>query len=226
MTFGEKIIRFNKDLSLEAVLPKGVVVMNPFQDAYALSLCQKFYGQYYNDTEVRYIILGINPGRLGGGLTGIPFTDPVKLVALCGIENTLHKKSELSADYIYQMIAAFGGIEKFYNRFYFNSVCPLGFTKQGKNLNYYDLPELQEVVTGFIVNSLKRQLQFGIHTEVAYCLGEGKNYKFISHLNEEYHFFKKIIPLAHPRFIMQYKRKHVNEYIDDYLQRFHANDLD
>ena len=129
-------------------------------------------------------------------------------------------------DYIYQMMAAFGGLEKFYNRFYFNSVCPLGYTKQGKNLNYYDLPELQEAVTGFIVNSLKRQLQFGIHTEVAYCLGEGKNYKFLSRLNEEYHFFKKIIPLAHPRFIMQYKRKQVKEYIDDYLQKLHANDYD
>ena len=63
-------------------MPKGVVMMNPFQDAYALSLCQKFYTQYYSDTEKRHIILGINPGRLGGGVTGIPFTDPVKLVAL------------------------------------------------------------------------------------------------------------------------------------------------
>ena len=220
MTFGEKVLHFNKSLDLTARLPIGVVVMNPFQNDYALSLCQKFYTQYYNDSKERHIILGINPGRLGGGLTGIPFTDPVKLEALCGIANTLDKKAELSADYIYLMIEAFGGIEKFYRQFYFNSICPLGFTKDGKNLNYYDIKELQEAVKDFMLNSLKKQINFGINTEVAYCLGEGENFKFISRLNEEHHFFKKIIPLAHPRFIMQYKRKKVNEYIEDYLQKF------
>ena len=220
MTFGEKVLHFNKSLDLTARLPIGVVVMNPFQNDYALSLCQKFYTQYYNDSNERHIILGINPGRLGGGLTGIPFTDPVKLEKHCGITNTLVKKTELSADYIYLMISAFGGIEKFYHQFYFNSICPLGFTKDGKNLNYYDIKELQEGVKDFMINSLKKQISFGINTEVAYCLGEGENFKFISRLNEEQHFFKKIIPLAHPRFIMQYKRKKVNEYIEDYLQKF------
>ncbi len=194
--------------------------MNPFQNGYALSLCQKFYSQYYHDNEQRHIILGINPGRLGGGLTGIPFTDPVKLEKHCGIENTLGKKTELSADYIYLMINAYGGLEKFYHRFYFNSICPLGLTKDGKNLNYYDIRELEGAVKGFMIESLQKQINFGINTEVAYCLGEGENFKFISCLNEEYHFFKKIIPLAHPRFIMQYKRKKVNDYIQDYLQKF------
>ena len=79
MTIGEKVLLFNKNLNLDTRLPKGVVVMNPFKDDYALSLCQKFYTQYYNDSNERHIILGINPGRLGGGLTGIPFTDTVKL---------------------------------------------------------------------------------------------------------------------------------------------------
>jgi hypothetical protein len=220
MTFGEKVIAFNKSLDLTAKLPKGVVAMNPFQNDYALSLCQKFYARYYNDSNERHIILGINPGRLGGGLTGIPFTDPVKLEKLCGIANTLDKKAELSADYIYLMIKAFGGIEKFYHQFYFNSICPLGFTKDGKNLNYYDIKELQEAVKGFMIESLQKQIKFGINTNVAYCLGEGENFKFINRLNEEHHFFKKIIPLAHPRFIMQYKRKKVNDYIGDYLEKF------
>ena len=201
-------------------LSKGVVVMNPFRDKYAISLCQKFYTQYYNDSQERHIILGINPGRLGGGLTGIPFTDPVKLETICGIANTLDKKSELSADYIYKMMAAYGGFKIFYRSFYFNSICPLGFTKDGKNLNYYDIRELQEAVKEFMVMSLRKQLAFGIKTDVAYCLGEGENFKFISKLNEEHYFFKKLIPLAHPRYIMQYKRKKVNEYIDDYVRKF------
>ena len=98
----------------------------------------------------------------------------------------------------------------------------MGFTKDGKSLNYYDIKELQGAVKGFMVQSLKKQINFGINTEVAYCLGEGENFKFISRLNEEHHFFKKIIPLAHPRFIMQYKRKKVNEYIDDYLHKLNS----
>lgn len=220
MTFAEKVLHFNKTLKLEMKLPKGVVVMNPFRDEYVLSLCTNFYTQYYNDSQKRHIILGINPGRLGGGLTGIPFTDPVKLEKLCGIANTLDKKAELSADYIYKMMAAYGGFQNFYRSFYFNSICPLGFTKDGKNLNYYDMRELQEVVKDFMVMSLKKQLAFGIKTDVAYCLGEGENFKFISKLNKEHHFFKKLIPLAHPRYIMQYKRKKVDEYIDDYLREF------
>ena len=220
MTFGEKVLHFNKTLTLEANLPAGVAVMNPFQDDYAFSLCRKFYTHYYSDVQERHIILGINPGRLGGGLTGIPFTDPVKLEKLCGITNTLEKRTELSADYIYLMIAAYGSIEKFYNKFYFNSICPLGFTKDGKNLNYYDIRELQEAVKDFMILSLQKQIKFGINTDVAFCLGEGENFKFISRLNEEHHFFQRIIPLAHPRFIMQYKRKKLEEYLDDYLEKF------
>ncbi len=39
----------------------------------------------------RYLILGINPGRFGGGITGIPFTDPIRLQNICGIENDFQK---------------------------------------------------------------------------------------------------------------------------------------
>jgi hypothetical protein len=38
-------------------------------------------------------------------------------------------------------------------------------------------------------------------------------------LNEEYKFFKKVIPLAHPRFIMQYRRKKIAEYVNDYREK-------
>ncbi|MEQ8425836.1 MAG: DUF4918 family protein, partial [Cyclobacteriaceae bacterium] len=176
--------------------------------------------KYYSDTHPRTFILGINPGRLGAGLTGIPFTDPVKLENDCGIPNSLSKKRELSADFIYQMIDAFGGKEKFYSKFYFGSVSPLGFTRDDKNLNYYDDPKLQHAVFPFILESLGAQIAFGLNRKVAYCLGEGKNFKFLSKLNTKEKYFDNIIPLAHPRFIMQYKRKKVHLYLDDYLKKF------
>jgi hypothetical protein len=217
----DHILSFFKTLKLREKLPGGVGVMNPYRDKYAFSLCKQFYRKFYADRNPRTVILGINPGRFGGGITGIPFTDPVKLEKYCDIENTLTKKAELSADFIYAMIEELGGPAKFYSRFYVGAVCPLGFTQeQGKNLNYYDLKELQEAVRGFCIRSLKKQLDFGLNRKTAYCLGEGQNFKFLSRLNSEHHFFEKIIPLPHPRFIMQYRRKLVDEFIKQYLDCF------
>ncbi len=162
------------------------------------------------------MILGINPGRFGGGLTGVPFTDPIKLEEFCGIKNTLQKKPELSAEFIWKVIFEMGGPEQFFSRFYINSVFPLGFTKDGKNLNYYDIPALQKIAEPYSVQSIKTQLEFGINRELAFCLGEGQNFKVLNKLNLAHGFFKEVIPLSHPRFIMQYRRK----FVDDYMLKF------
>lgn len=217
MTFAEKVLVFYRQLAIESRLPRGVEVLNPYQDDKAFELCRAFYSKYYNDLNQRTAILGINPGRFGGGITGIPFTDPAKLESICGIKNDMPKKAELSADYIYKMIEAFGGPKKFYGKYFFNSVSPLGYTMDGKNLNYYDTPELMKAVEKFILKSIKQIIEMGVNTDVAYCLGEGENFKYLTNLNRKENFFKEIIPLAHPRFIMQYKRKMIDHYIDDYL---------
>jgi len=217
MTFADQVLSFYRDLEIKSPLPEGVVTLNPYHDHNAFSCCTKFYKKFFDDVDERTVILGINPGRHGGGITGIPFTDPAKLEA-CGIPNAFNKKSELSADFIYTMIQAYGGPEKFYRKFYFSAISPLGFTKDGKNLNYYDIRELQVAIKDFIVESLKKQMAFGITTSICYCLGEGENFKFLNRLNNELKIFRQIIPLAHPRFIMQYRRKKVDEYVDSYLK--------
>jgi hypothetical protein len=217
MTFADQVLSFYSGLEITKPLPEGVVALNPYRDHDAFSHCTKFYKKFFDDVHERTVILGINPGRHGGGITGIPFTDPVKL-EICGIPNSFNKKSELSADFIYTMIQAYGGPEKFYRKFYFSAISPLGFTKDGKNLNYYDIRELQVSIKDFIVESLKKQMAFGITTSICYCLGEGENFKFLNRLNEELKIFRQIVPLAHPRFIMQYRRKKVGEYVDSYLK--------
>lgn len=214
----DQILNFLESLHIPSSLPRGVNVMNPYQEPSVMALCKQFYYKYYDDTFSRRMIIGINPGRLGGGLTGIPFTDPIHLQKFCAIENTLLKKSELSSTFIYEMILAFGGPERFYSKFYFSSVSPLGFTKKERNLNYYDDARLQKKLEPFILSCMKTQLNFGIDRSVAYCLGEGENFKFLKQLNERHHFFDKIIPLAHPRFIMQYKSKSKADYIQRYLE--------
>ncbi len=214
----DQILTFLVSLHIPSSLPRGVNVMNPYLEPSVMKLCKQFYHKYYDDDSVRRMIIGINPGRLGGGLTGIPFTDPVHLEKFCGIENSLSKKTELSSTFIYEMITTFGGPEKFYSKLYFSSISPLGFTKDGKNLNYYDDPRLQKKLEPFILSCLKTQLDFGIDASVAYCLGEGENYKFLKLLNDQHQFFKEIIPLTHPRFIMQYKSKSRADYIKRYIK--------
>jgi hypothetical protein len=220
MAFSVQIIQFLQSLSLTVKLPYQFEVLNPFSDKETLRVSKLFYKKFYNDNLKRRMVLGINPGRFGAGITGVPFTDPVRIEKVCGIENTWAKKQELSSVFIYQMIEAYGGAEKFYKDFYITAVSPLGFVKAGKNINYYDDKELQKDIKPFVIECINKQLKFDIKRDVAYCLGEGKNYEYLKRLNDEMKFFDKIIALPHPRFIMQYKTKRKEEYIQKYLNVF------
>jgi hypothetical protein len=225
MALASKILGFLEKLDIPIQLPTGVQVLNPYQDKVCFSHCTQFYRKFYSDNTARTLIVGINPGRLGGGLTGIPFTDPKKLEQRCGIANELPRRAELSADFIHLVIDAWGGLEKFYKQFYFSSVSPLGFTRDNKNLNYYDIPALQKMLRPFIVESMQQQLAFGLRTETCFVLGEGKNYEYVKSLNSEFNFFKTVVPLPHPRFVMQYQRKKIQEYIALYNERLQTLEL-
>lgn len=225
-TLADRIIEFNNELDFTGSLPSGVSIMNPFREnPEILEVSSEFYRKFYSDNNLRHIILGINPGRFGSAVTGVPFTDTKRLQSACGIPYAGKQTHEPSSVYVYEMINAFGGPEAFYRQFYIHSICPLGFTttsKTGKevNYNYYDSKELTAAVYDFIIESLKKQLAFGIETDMAFCFGTGKNEKFLRQLNEKEKFFKEIIALEHPRFIMQYKAKTKDFYIDKYLQAF------
>jgi len=225
-TFADRIIDFNENLSFKGTLPDGIRIMNPFTESeLARSASAFFYKKYYSDNKPRHIILGINPGRFGSGMTGIAFTDPKRLVAECSIPFPGKPAHEPSAEFIYEMIRNFGGVKEFYQQFYINSVCPLGFTISGKNgnqinYNYYDRPDLLKAVYPFIIENIQKQLDIGFNTDVGYCFGTGKNETFLRKLNAEKKYFKRIIALEHPRYIMQYKSKYKQEYIDKYLRLF------
>ena len=225
-TFADNVIEFNKRLDFRGTLPKAIRIMNPFQENETIiSISSSFYKKYYNDNNPRHLILGINPGRLGASVTGVPFTDTKRLRDQCGIKYSGKETHEPSSVFVYEIIEAYGGVDKFYNDFYINAVCPLGFTisdakGKEKNYNYYDSKELTAAVLNFIVNSIKTQIGFGIKTDIGYCLGTGKNEKFLRLINEENAFFKKIIALEHPRYVMQYKAKFKNRYIDKYINAF------
>ena len=223
MTFAERVAEFNNNLDFNGKLPKDIMIMNPFKGSPQIpEITSRFYNKFYGNKNKRHLILGINPGRFGAGVTGIPFTDTKRLNEYCGIKIKGINSHELSSVFVYKMINAYGGVKKFYNDFFIGAVCPLGFIKnngKGKylNYNYYDSPELTNAVYGFIINNIHEQIKFGVYTDKCFCLGTGKNYNFLVKINSEYNFFEKIIPLEHPRFIMQYRAKRIDFFVDKYL---------
>lgn len=223
-TFADKINTFNRELEFSETLPNGIRVMNPFREnKEILSTTRMFYKKFYNDNDKRKIILGINPGRLGAGATGIPFTDTKRLSDICKIKIDSFTSHEPSSVFIYELIEKFGGVDEFYKSFFINSVCPLGFIEQNKkgnwvNCNYYDYDELFSVMRAFMVESLKKQIDFGIDTKTCFVLGK-KNAKYLKIINDKEKLFDSIKVFDHPRYIAQYKSKFRGEYIGEYLDR-------
>ncbi len=183
-----------------------------------MRVLELFYEKFYSDQEPRIGLFGINPGRFGAGVTGIPFTDPIRLAQECGIDNEFPRKQELSSLFVYEVIRAWGGAEAFYRHFYITSLSPLGFLRSGKNYNYYDDRVLRQAVEPYIIDHLREQIGLGVHPGVALCLGRGKNSTVMEKLNDKYGFFGEIRPLPHPRWVMQYRRKRMSEYVDLYLE--------
>jgi hypothetical protein len=216
-TFGKKAFSFYRNLRPDFKIPEQIDVLMPFENKNAEHTSGLFYNKFYDDNRKRIFIVGINPGRFGAGTTGIAFTDPIRLETKCGITNELPKKPELSSVFIYEMIDEYGGVNKFYSDFFLTAICPVGFIRNGNNINYYDDNSLANSVKSFIVRTLGEQMAFGAIKSVVICLGEGKNYKYLMKINEEHHFFEEIIPLSHPRFIMQYRRKKLKEYLGSYI---------
>lgn len=223
MTFADRIVNFNQSLEFKGSLPSGIRIMNPFKNnPHILEISKEFYKKYYDDNKTRHLILGINPGRFGAGVTGIPFTDSKRMKEKCGIDIKGIQSHETSSVFVYDVIDAYGGVEEFYSDFYINSICPLGFTAMGKNgkevnYNYYDSKALTASVYDFIIQNIQKHLEFPINRDVCFCLGAGQNSAFLSKINAEHHFFGKIVPLDHPRFVMQYKSKQKEVYINRYL---------
>ena len=167
-------------------------------------------------------MFGINPGRFGSGITGISFTDPVRLKSVAGIDHPFESKGEISSEFIYRVIERYGGIDAFTGSFFLSAVCPLGFTLNGRNYNYYDDPQLERLVRPFVLKTMKRQLRIGANRDLAICIGEGDNFRYFNELNDENSWFKDVVALPHPRWIMQYRRRVLNTFINRYVETLYS----
>ncbi len=217
-TLAERILDYHFSLRPNWLLPEDVELLYPYDDPATRNAMAAFYHRYYADNRPRILIFGINPGRFGAGVTGVPFTDPIRLETECGIRNPFPKKQELSSDFVYRVVNAYGGPGAFFGDIYITSLSPLGFVRHGKNYNYYDDRELERAVEPYIIDNVRAQLTLGGHRHLALCLGEGQNYRYFRRLNDKHGFFERIVPLAHPRFVMQYRRKRVEDYVSEYVR--------
>ena len=226
MTKADQILDFYRSISFDLnTLDPDLNVLNPFSLASAeqTSVLDQFYHKFYGDQKPRNLILGINPGRLGAGATGIPFTDTKRLMH-CGINMEEVTTHEPSSVFVYEAIDAYGGPSAFYNKFLIGSVCPLGFVVKKDNswinFNYYDRASFTRKLTPFLLEQIKIQLALAGLNERIIVFGTGKNLKFLERLNNEYAFTPELIAIEHPRYIMQYKYKDRERYISKYLEVF------
>lgn len=216
MSFAERAIKYFLRLKTPKLIFNQTELINPYSSAEVKDIVKKFYYKFYNDNKERLYIIGINPGRFGGGLTGISFTDPVALREQCGIENNLSNQKELSSKFIYTVAKEYGGVKKFYSKVFLTALYPFALVKNGKNYNYYDDKLLSEHLRQEIVKNINSQIQFGARKDIAILLGK-KNAEYFNSINNEFNFFRKIIVLEHPRYIMQYKMKQLDNYVRKYI---------
>lgn len=92
-----------------------------------------FCNTYYPGNLPREVICGLNPGRLGAGLTGAPFTDFLSLSKWLPVIK--RNDGDASAQFFFQVVQA-----AFFRFFYITNVSAVGFLKDSKNLNYHDMP--------------------------------------------------------------------------------------
>lgn len=224
--FSENVKDWHKYLSkIDLTVPSGYQILNPFEGTGQQKIrvsTDLFYQHFYHDKNPRRIIIGSSPARRGSALTGIPFEDSDRIAKITGMKTENYHIQKGSSNFLERVMEEFGGIKKFYSTFYMTFVCPVGIEKRSDkgrltNVNYYENKKLLLSLQTTIIESLKMQLDFGIDNSTCYCIGSGENYKYLTRLNSEFRFFERIIPLEHPRFIMQYNSNKTEYYLKKYL---------
>lgn len=216
-TFADRAIDYYLTLTEPAGLPAGVSALNPYEQPAVQTIIREFYGRFFNDTAPRIFVMGINPGRFGAGVTGISFTTPQNLKRYCHIDNDLAPTPELSSRFVYRIVEELGGADAFYRRFFLTSLYPLALVKAGKNYNFYDDRATTEALWPIITEAVRTQLAFGYDRRVGICLGR-KNEKFLQRLNDQQGFFDRVIALDHPRYILQYRSRDLESYVERYVR--------
>lgn len=215
--FGDRVAAFLTSLRFDVPLPDGFAVMDPYRNADVVDVVQQFCRRYYTGDHLRLPVWGINPGRFGAGVTGLSFTDPYALRHDLDLATTIEGRREPSAEFVYKVVQAYGGPQAYYHDVYMSALSPLGFTKGGVNINFYDHPGLQRDIVPFVVDCMRRQTEMGLRADVCVVLGTGKLKTFMETHIRPVLGYAEVAYLEHPRYVIQYRRRFMDDYVRTYV---------
>lgn len=215
MNFCKEVIEFYQKFE-NGVLPEGVVIHNPISTMERRIAIDAFYEKYFDDEKSRVHVIGINPSKINNTSTGVNYTDGFALLNYCGINNDFSKSRELTADFFYKVVMAAGGSEIFYKEVFPWALMPLSITKDGSYINYYDC-SVQEALKDIVEENMRWVSKLPSRGRLV-VLGKGENLKSFKNLSGTPFGYNTVLSLPHPRWIMQYNRDKVDQYIDIYLE--------
>lgn len=100
-------------------------------------LVRSYYEKFYSKPGHHLVFCGINPGQYGAGKTGVPFIDFDGISRL--MPGDYGHEQERSAQFMLSVIEGYE-IGKFQDTVYLTNLSWFGFQRDGKNMNYYNLP--------------------------------------------------------------------------------------
>jgi len=216
--FADRIATFLTSLTIDEPLPEDFEVLDPYRDPEVRRVVNLFARSAYAGEQTRTAIWGINPGRFGAGVTGLSFTDPYVLTEVLGFETSISGRREISAEFIWNVVDAYGGPTAFFRDFYLSALSPLGYVRGGRNVNFYDDPDFLDRISPQILSWVRQQQGAGLQADRCVVLGTGRLREVMEQRLRPHLDYTTVEYLEHPRFIMQYRRRQMEEYVDKYVQ--------
>lgn len=203
--FSENLNRYNLNYEFKRLLNEnGISMLEGYLDQSDImdAFCEKFY----SNKIPKIVICGINPGRLGAGLTGVPFFDFASLSKI--FPSILRKDTENTAQFFFKVIEKIG-VERFFNYFYITNVSSVGYSKGKSNFNFDKLPDN---LRSIVFSNFAEEIEL-IKPVKIIALGDAAFNGVESALGKNSYRLEK---LKHPSWIMQYKRNEISFWVQAY----------
>ncbi|HZL11862.1 MAG TPA: uracil-DNA glycosylase family protein [Prolixibacteraceae bacterium] len=174
----------------------------------------EFHKKYVQPNSPKIVMCGINPGRRGAGITGIPFIDTNSLSKM--LPDISNPKTEKSAKFFFSIIEEFG-INGFYRNVHVTNMSWFGFYEldKGTNINYNSLPtEIQND----LIDKFVEEMDF-INPNVIIPIGDIVNWELLYNLKVKNRLNAEIGPrLYHPAYRLVDRKTYI-ETLTKYLTK-------
>jgi hypothetical protein len=174
----------------------------------------EFHKKYVEPNAPKIVICGINPGRNGAGLTGIPFIDFASLSQM--LPDIKQNDWEQSAKFFFSVIQEFG-IETFYKNFHVTNISWFGFSRidKQKNVNYFE-KDISTEIAIYLIDKFVEEMEL-INPDYIIPLSKTVFYELES-LKKRNKIKAEIgICLNHPSWVTTYRSKDLSKWKQKYV---------